>query len=420
MAAALPRDPLSRALRILYATHGYKPAYRLGGPVVSVAAVAERLAARGHEVIVFATNSNLDEDLDVPLDRPLDVDGVQVWYFRRRTFASRRPGLPSAVSRSLGYLYAPRMAGELERLAPAVDLVHTHLPFIYPTYAAARFARSHRRPLFYHQRGVLDPARLKFRAWKKKLYLRAVERPILIRAATLFALTEAEVASYRALGVQTPCRVVGNGVDAAEFRAEPRPGFRQRWGIPEASPLILYLGRLHPIKGVVTLLEAFLRFRAFAPSATLCLAGPDEWGLAREIRLRAEGVGAGASVLLPGMLVGEEKRDWLARADLLCLPSEAEGFAIALLEALASETPVVASPGCHFPEVERAGAGRIVAAEASRLAEAFGELLADRARLSEMGRRGRELVLRDYTWDAVADRTLEGYREGLARAGERP
>ena len=71
-------------MHILYVTHGYKPAYRIGGPIWSVSAVAEGMVARGHRVTVFTTNSNLDEDLDVPVDRPVLVDGVEVWYFRRR------------------------------------------------------------------------------------------------------------------------------------------------------------------------------------------------------------------------------------------------------------------------------------------------------------------------------------------------
>ena len=73
-------------MKILFAVHGYKPAYRIGGPIVSVAALAERLVAKGHEVTVFTTNSNLDQDLDVETDRPHLIDGVEVWYFRRESY----------------------------------------------------------------------------------------------------------------------------------------------------------------------------------------------------------------------------------------------------------------------------------------------------------------------------------------------
>ena len=71
-------------MRILFTVLGYKPAWRIGGPIVSVSALAEALARRGHEVIVFTTNSNLDENLDVTTNQPTDVNGVQVWYFERQ------------------------------------------------------------------------------------------------------------------------------------------------------------------------------------------------------------------------------------------------------------------------------------------------------------------------------------------------
>src|SRR5262245_23548825 len=124
-------------MHILYAVPAYKPAYRLGGPIISVSALAERLVRKGHRVTVFTTNSNLDEDLEVPLDQPVDVDGVEVWYFRREEFIKRWLPFVPYLSRSMGFLYAPLMPRQLERLVPKIDLVHVHLPFVYPTYAAA-------------------------------------------------------------------------------------------------------------------------------------------------------------------------------------------------------------------------------------------------------------------------------------------
>jgi glycosyltransferase involved in cell wall biosynthesis len=400
-------------MRILYATHAYKPAYRIGGPVLSVSAVAERLARRGHRVTVFTTNSNVDEDLDVPLDQPVPVEGVEVWYFRRQTPSARMAEALPYLFRSLGFLYAPKMRAALEEMVSGVDLVHTHLPFIYPTYSAARAAFRHRRPLFYHQRGVFDPNRLRFRNLKKRVYIAAVERRILQRATTLFALTSAEIESYRALGVQTPCRVIPNGIDVASYRVTPGRSI-EKWRIPDGASVILFLGRLHPTKGADKLMEAFLRIASQFPAAFLVLAGPDEWKLEERYRLQSAQSGFAARVLFPGMVAGETKLDLLARADLFCLPSDAEGFSMAVLEALASATPVMISPGCHFPEVEAAGAGRIVEADAESMAAALRDLLAEPARLKEMGSRGRDLVSR-YDWNRITDEIEDAYREGISR-----
>ncbi|HZW35566.1 MAG TPA: glycosyltransferase, partial [Candidatus Deferrimicrobiaceae bacterium] len=116
-----------------------------------------------------------------------------------------------------------------------------------------------------------------------------------------------------------------------------------------------------------------------------------------------------------GMVEGEEKIDLLARADLFCLPSAGEGFSMAILEALASGTAVLISPGCHFPEVEAAGAGRIAPPEPGAIAAALTDLLAQPDGLRPMGLAGRRFVARSYTWDAIAAQLEEAYEEGVTR-----
>jgi glycosyltransferase involved in cell wall biosynthesis len=402
-------------VKILFVVHGYKPAYRLGGPITSVAAVAERLTARGHEVTVFTTNWNLDQFLDVPTNRAVDVDGVKVWYFTvGQTVKKYLPFVPY-LAKAQGYLYSPPLRDALRAHMPGFDLVHTHLPFIYPTYAAARASRRAGKPLFYHQRGVLDAERMKFRSLKKNIYLSLIERPILRGATTLFALTEAEVASYRRVGVTTPVVVVPNGIDVGAFGAPPDPSDLEALGIGPGDAVIVFMGRLHPIKGVDRLLEAFVRIGARIPSAKLVLAGPDEFGLQKSLVATAGAAGLGRRVIFPGMVEGRQKASLLARADVFSLPSEGEGFSVAILEALASGAPVVISPGCHFDEVAPAGAGLVVGREPAAIADALVDLLAEPGRRRTMGEKGMALVRDRYSWDTVVARMEAAYAEGLER-----
>lgn len=408
----------SRHLHVLYAIHGYKPAYRIGGPILSVSAVAERLVRRGHKVTVFTSNSNLDQDLDVPLNRPVDVDGVEVWYFRRREIIPRSSRALSYFSKSVGYLFAPAMIGALRRVVPQVDLVHTHLPFAFPSLAAASAAICFNKPLFYHQRGVFDPERLRFRSLKKRLYIRAVELPIMNRATTLIALTEAEQQSYRALGTSTPCEVIPNGIAVDDYRTSPTSADAQL-GVPAGALVILFLGRLHPIKGADRLVSAFLRIARAHPRAVLVMAGPDEWSVEAKLRDAASDAGIRERVIFTGMVTGSRKLDLLARADLFCLPSDGEGFSMAVLEAMASNTAVMLSPGCHFDEVEPRGAGVVVGTSVDELAAALTAHLGDCEGLREMGRRGRALVRERYRWDVVVQRLLDAYGAGIERAAMR-
>lgn len=402
-------------MKILFAVHGYKPAWRIGGPVISVSSLAESLVKRGHDVTVFTTDSNLDRTLDVPTDRTVDVEGVKVRYFRRRSLIPVQFPRVEYLSKSVGFLYAPALKPALDELVPSVDLVHTHLPFVYPTYAAAHAAFRYGKPLFYHQRGVFDPERLKFRSLKKTLYLQLVEVPILRRAEMLIALTDAERTSYTRLGITTPIRVIPNGIDAHPYSHPPDPGDLAPLGIRPEHRLVLFMGRLHPIKGADRLLAAFVRIAQRHPDAVLVLAGPDEFGIEQTFRAGAEAAGLDERVVFPGMVSGPIKHSLLARADLFCLPSDAEGFSMAVLEALASRTAVLLTPGCHFPEVERSGAGRIVANDVPALATALDELLAAPATLAAMGTRGQRLVAERFTWQRITDAVAEAYAEGIAR-----
>lgn len=119
-------------MHLLYITPGFKPAFKLGGPILSVASAAEEIVKRGHRVTVFTTNRNLDSDLDVPVNQPIMVDGIEVWYFTHKQ-TLRTISFFKYFSKSIGYLYSPSMAKELRKIVGQVDLINTQLPFNYPT-----------------------------------------------------------------------------------------------------------------------------------------------------------------------------------------------------------------------------------------------------------------------------------------------
>jgi glycosyltransferase involved in cell wall biosynthesis len=400
-------------MHILYVTHGYKPAYRIGGPIWSVSSVAEGMVERGHRVTVFATNSNLDEDLDVPVDQPVLVDGVEVWYFRRRDLIKKYFWWSKYVSQSMGYLVAPALAPAMRKLLPSVDLVHTQMPFVYPTMVAGRLAISANKPLFYNQRGVFHPTRLGYRALKKRLYIELVEKPIMRRARGLIALTPDEIDSYRALGIETRCHIVPNGIDVAQFRRTPRMASLAALDIKESDRVILFLGRLHPSKGVDLLVDAFFRIISRHPDALLVIAGPDEHGFSDKIRNEVARKNLEQRVRIPGMVVGDLKIDLLARADLFVLPSMGEGSSMAILEALASGTPVIISPECNCPVVDEVNAGTVVERDADLIARAISLFLSDSALRSAASEAAYTLARDRLGWPSIVDKLESIYLGAL-------
>jgi glycosyltransferase involved in cell wall biosynthesis len=400
-------------MRILYVSSAYKGASRMGGPPNSISAAAEALVRAGHTVTVATTNANLDQDLDVPLNQPVDINGVTVWYFRREEPLRKWLPFVPYLSQSSGFAYAPEMKRALSRLVADADVVDTQTPFVYPTYAASKIAQRLGKPLFYHQRGNLIPSRLRRRQLKKTLYIALLERRIMTRAAGLIALTDAESDAFHSIVPETPCDVVPNGVDVPPPDPSAAVRVAARWGIPSDAPVMLYLGRLEPWKGCEELMQTFARIQNAHPDAFLVMAGVDQFEVRQRWQRLAAHDGYAHRLLFTGSLSGQEKADILHRADLFCLPSHGEGLSMSMLEAMAHGTAVVLSPECCFPVAERAGAGVIVPRDIAAMAAAMDELLRDPERLRTMGENGRELMLRCYSWEAVARRHAEVYARAV-------
>ncbi len=402
-------------MRILYVSHGYKPAYRIGGPIWSLSALAEGMVARGHEVTVFAPNGNVDEDLDVPTDRPVSVDGVTVRYFRREEPLKRYlPGV-KYLSQSIGYMYTPDLPPVLRSMLRTIDIVHTQMPFVYPTQAAARLAIANRIPLFYSQRGVFDPSRLRFRGLKKSIYIRFVERPIMRRATGLVALTPEEVSSFEAMRVNTPIHLVPNGIDVSRFRRSASADALTALGISETQKVILFMARVHELKGPDLAVDAFIGIAQRHPDAVFVLAGNDEQGLVSVLRARIADRSLTSRFIVPGMVTGERKLDLLARADLFVLPSVGEGLSMAILEALASGTPAIISRECNLPIVADAGAGAVVGRSAAEFADALSRFLSDPAMLEDARERAYRLARDHFGWAPILDRLEAIYSQSLHR-----
>ena len=179
--------------------------------------------------------------------------------------------------------------------------------------------------------------------------------------------------------------------------------------------MVLFVGRLVPHKGVEFLLEAVHRLR---PSATVVVAGegPQRQALQRS----AEALGVGTRVVFAGGVPHEELPTYYRAADVLVLPSisRLEAFGLVGLEAMASERPVVLSDIPGVREVIEDGKEGLLAppADPEGLAARINELLDDPGRRREMGARGRERVLRLFTWDVVGAQFRDIY-ERLAADG---
>jgi glycosyltransferase involved in cell wall biosynthesis len=318
--------------------------------------------------------------------------------------------------------FVPRgFRGLLSGVAQDADIVHSHEIWQFINNDAAAVAFRRRLPHVISPHGALDDWALHRSAWKKAVARRLYADRNLRRAACLHALTEREAENIRAFGLKGAIAVVPNGVELGAFDDLPdRHLAGTFWPDLRDKSLILFLGRIHPKKGLANLVEAWARLQARFADWHLVVAGPDEIGHLHQIRSLAAERRIEARVTFAGPVYGRRKRALLAAADLFCLPSFSEGFSMAVLEAMACRLPVLLSTQCYFDEVERAGAGRTVEPTADALEARMRTLLnlsAEDLRL--MGERGRRLVEEAYSWPRVARRMLAVYR-WLLGGGERP
>ena len=367
---------------------------RDGGPSKACFEMARAVARRGHEVTIFATNMNgLDDVLDVPVDEPIERDGVTIRYF------------PIQFPRFLGN--SRPMARALEETIPQMDAVHLHSLYMLHCKFTGRACRRAGVPYLMRPHGTLDPYLYKRHRFRKMLLETWFQNKVTRGAAKMHFTTEEEgiLAAPYVFGV--PGVVVPHGLDTDEYdNLPPRGRFRARHPEIGDRPIVLFFGRLNFKKGLDVLTRAFADVTRKRPDAHLVIAGPDR-GMQEKTQGWIDEYGFGERAIFTGMVTGDDKLELLADSDLFVLPSYTENFGIAVVEAMACGLPVAISDKVNlWHEVADADAGWVTPAEAGPFAGAILEALADADGARAKGARGRALVGERFQWPQIG-RALE-------------
>jgi glycosyltransferase involved in cell wall biosynthesis len=224
------------------------------------------------------------------------------------------------------------------------------------------------------------------------------------------ALSRFEEEEMRVFGWTKPIGIVPNGVFLSEIDPLPAPGeFRAKHPQLGSDPYILFLSRLHPIKGLPILVDAFQKVLARVPNARLVITGPD-FGMQKPIEEQVARLGIADRVHLTGPIFSKDKYAAMVDSSCFCLPSGHEAFSVAIAEAMAARSPVVISEECHFPEAQDAGAGFVVQRTVDGVADGLLKVMSDAAKGRAMGEAGRRLIEEKFTWEAVARSLVEMYK----------
>lgn len=376
-------------MRIAHVTPSYYPAFVYGGPPESAHQLSRHLARAGAEVRVLTTDANGPTlTVDVDTTRAVTMEPrLSVRYCPRR--------LPESV--------APSLLALLPGYVAWCDVVHLNAVYNFTTFPALLAARAAGKPVVWSARGALSRWKETRRAGPKAAWEQGC-RALAPRRTVLHVTSETEEqqAAARMKGMRTA--VIPNGVEVPS--EAPRPA-------PSETLRVLYLGRLHPIKGLENLIAAAgVLLRGGERRFTITLAGGGDPGFTGALRAAVAEQGLGEHVTFLGEVPPSEKGRLFAAADLFVMPSFTENFGLAIAEALAHGVPVIAGQGTPWSGLTDHDAGLWVPNDPESLAAAIAAM---RGRpLVEMGARGRAWMERDFGWGRVAADMLALYARLVA------
>lgn len=357
--------------------------------------------------------------------------------------------IPISLSTPIGprrFGFAAGFDGRLREFAP--DLVQTHGLWTYTSHVSQRWHRRTGGPCFIHPHGMLDPWAVNHARWKKRIAGMLFEDRHLQEAGCIRALCREEAEAVRAYGIRAPIAIIPNGIDLPEeipsllTRSAPDSGTKDK-----GPRTLLYIGRIHPKKGLENLIRAWSEVTGHGSRVTerdgwrLVIGGWDELDHENALKRLCLELGVsfssssthgiptrneeprtknGEAITFLGPVYGEAKDALLRSADAFILPSFSEGLPMTILEAWAYRLPVVMTPPCNLPEGFAAGAALRVEPEADSIARGLADLFAmPTAALREMGERGRQLVEARFLWPAIAKQVAEVH-EWLLGGGAKP
>ena len=366
-----------------------------GGTATVVQHLSEHLAQSNATVTVFTQEAAPGQSEVLPRNERVKL--IRVPANRGWKFGGEfKEGLESAVS------------------SGKIDLVHDFGLWLPANHAVVSACENLEVPLVCSPSGMLAPWALRHKAWKKRLAWWLYQRRDLSRVAILVATAAQEVQDVRGRVPGKSIALIPNGVELPPENGKPEIGNRKS----ENVRTLLFLGRIHPVKGLKNLVAAWNLVR---PEGWNCIvAGPDQAGHQKELETLLRSYNLEKQFHFPGLVDDGQKMDLLKRSDVFVLPSFTENFGMVVAEALSAGVPVIATKGAPWAELGTHRCGWWIDIGVEPLAAALHEAtsLTDPERQA-MGQRGRRLVLEKYSWPQVASEML-GVYEWVAGKGPRP
>jgi len=377
-------------MRILFLTPSYKPAYVYGGPTISVSQLAEALAACGHSVTVYTTTANGNTELDVPLARAIQMEGVEVYYFKR-------------ITRDHSHI-SPSLWKHLSGSVKKFDVVHLHSWWSILIMGAAMICKRNGVGYIISPRGMLASYTFSHQKNTLKKTIHSLFGKNLLAKSILHATTLQE---------WNDCHMV-----LPEWKGFILPNLVE---LPDASEKTLYvqkkiltigfLSRIDRKKGIEYMLNALAKVKF---EFRFLIAGTGDTDYINSLKELCVKLGIEQKVEWCGWMDREKKFWFLEQLDLFVLTSFNENFANAVIESLSVGCPVLVSKYVGLSDyVQEKGLGWVCEMNEGSIADQLESIQINNEQLNHIRKMAPGIIRDDFNQQRLAEKYTRAYEENI-------
>jgi glycosyltransferase involved in cell wall biosynthesis len=371
-----------------------------GGPSLAVLDIVKALRANNVDAEIVTTNDNGDGLLDVPLQQRVEYQQVPVWFFSR---------FSPTVKFLREYAFSWQLTVWLWHNISQYELLHIHAIFSYASTIAMVIARCQNIPYIVIPHGLLCEWSLQQSTFRKQIYLWLIEKGNLNHSQAIHLTSQLEQQEVNQLGFRVSSFVLSHGLTQPPLIINARYLLRQYLNIPADEPVILFLSRLHPKKGLHYLIPALGKLTEYRFTFVVAGSGAKEYEA--EIESLTVSTGIRDRTHFTGFVAGDTKNLLMQGSDLFVLTSYAENFGIAVLESLAVGVPVLVTPGVALADfIQQHQLGYVPELDVVAITKAIEQHLTHPQQAQDMSDRARQIILEQYSWDKIAARMIEVYQ----------
>ena len=378
-----------------------------GGPSQAVIEMVRGLRSQDVDAEIVTTNDNGKDLLDVPLyeltDRLEEYANVPIRFF---------PRFSPNINAVREFAFSGALTTWLWQHITEYDLVHVHAIFSYASTIAMAIARIKNVPYITRPLGQLCEWSLQQSKLRKQIYLNVIERSNLLHSKSLHFTAEQEKTEFNQLGLNIPNFILPHGVYIPTPISDAKTQVRKILHILDQRPIVLFMSRIHPKKGLEYLISALSKLKEY--NFVLVIAGSGDPDYINQIKDLLETHDICDRTHMIGFVKGETKNLYLQGADIFALTSHSENFGIAAIEALAAGTPVLITDGVAIaPMVKEQAIGYVTKLEVEAIASIIQEFFDHPDIARQKGDRATLYIAEHYSWAKITRRLMTVYKNLL-------